>query len=230
MLNTLGWAHSEIGCHAVAAELNRAGTDLAREAVELGLVAGAPELYANAPEPLAQSSRPRPHRRGRGRAIAPINGSTRPTPIRGCAGSWSTHLLHPAFVSRPGTGHADEALALARQEAGAASRPRRASWIGRAHEQLGRILLLTDARDEAETELRTALTLAQGIEHPTWCGAHAACSPSSPGGTATATRPADRRPACGTPSMPSAHGFQAPISKGRSASWDSAPSRPDHGG
>jgi class 3 adenylate cyclase/tetratricopeptide (TPR) repeat protein len=48
LLNSLGWCCSEIGSHARASEYNRESTVLAREMVEMGLVPGAPELYANA--------------------------------------------------------------------------------------------------------------------------------------------------------------------------------------
>jgi len=48
LLNTVGWSYAELGCHAQAIEHNRMGTEIAQEMVKLGLVAGAPELYANA--------------------------------------------------------------------------------------------------------------------------------------------------------------------------------------
>ncbi len=48
LLNTLGWAHAEFGGHTRAADYNHMATDLARQMVEMGLVPGAPELYANA--------------------------------------------------------------------------------------------------------------------------------------------------------------------------------------
>jgi tetratricopeptide (TPR) repeat protein len=46
--NSLGWCLAEIGCHARASEHNRRSSEIAAEMVKRDLVAGAPELYANA--------------------------------------------------------------------------------------------------------------------------------------------------------------------------------------
>jgi tetratricopeptide (TPR) repeat protein len=48
LLNTLGWYFAECGAHGRASEFNTQGAELAREMLELGLVAAAPEIHSNA--------------------------------------------------------------------------------------------------------------------------------------------------------------------------------------
>ncbi len=166
LLNTLGWAHTEFGCHAIAAELNQGGTEIAREAVEMGLIAGAPELYANSAINLSRNLMALGRLDEAEAALEPIERQFQDDPDPWMRWRWSTHLVHHQARLALARGDADGALALARLEVTRALGTAAGKLIGRAHEQLGRILLFMDAREEAEIELRTALTLAQGLEYP----------------------------------------------------------------
>jgi len=166
MLNTMGWLHAEIGCHIHAVEFNRMGTDLAREIVDLGLVAGAPELYANAAINLAGNLIALGEAEAAAEQLQAIQEQYDTDEDPWMRWRWSLHLLDS--TARLALFRGDAELALDRVDAEiAATRKRRVDKIeARAYELRGRILLSMDQRAEAETSLREALDLSTRIEHP----------------------------------------------------------------
>jgi len=166
MLNTMGWCHAEIGCHSHAVEYNRMGTDLAREIVDLGLVAGAPELYANAAINLAGNLIALGEPNAAAEQVAAIQEQYDTDEDPWMRWRWSLHLQD--MKARLALQGGDAASALAHVEAElAGTRERKLHKIrARALELHGRILLTMDRRDEAKTSLSEALELATRIEHP----------------------------------------------------------------
>jgi tetratricopeptide (TPR) repeat protein len=167
LLNTMGWCHAEFGAHGRASEFNRRGEELAREIVESGAIAGAPELHANAAINLA------------GNYVAmgdPERASGLVLPI------WE-ELAEPGgdpwqrWRYSMHTTHAMARIALARQdpettvrltgeEHEAAHKNPAAKIQARSLELRGRAQLTMDERDAAEQTLREALDLAVRIEYP----------------------------------------------------------------
>jgi class 3 adenylate cyclase/tetratricopeptide (TPR) repeat protein len=170
LLNTLGWAYAEFGCHDQAAEFNRSGTLLAREAVDLGLIAGAPELYANSAINLAGNLIAFQRLDDAAEQLAPIQQQYDDDPDPWMRWRWSVHLLHQQARLALARGEPEQALALSRREVEAAQRAASQRLVCRARELCGRIHLAMDAREEAARELAAAADIASRIEHPsvTW--------------------------------------------------------------
>ncbi len=166
LLNTAGWAYSEFGCHERAAEYNRFATEMAREAVDLGLVAGAPELYANGAINLAGNWIALGRFDEAEQQLAPIQQQYDTDPDPWMRWRWSTHLFHHQARLALARGEPERALVYAEREASAALATTASKLVCRAHEMLGRIRLTMEAPEEAELELRTALTVAESIGHP----------------------------------------------------------------
>ena len=166
ILNTLGWAHAEIGAHEQAMHFNRAGTELAGELVELGLVPGAPELYANAAINLAGNLTALGRRDEAAERLAPIQRQLEGDPDPWMRWRWSVHLVHQQARLALARGDLDGALALAQRDLAGARAAHARKLECRALELLGRIQLLADAREEAARSLRAAHAVATAIEHP----------------------------------------------------------------
>jgi tetratricopeptide (TPR) repeat protein len=166
MLNTMGWCHAEIGCHSHAIEFNRMGTDMAREIVDLGLAAGAPELYANAAINLAGNLIGLGEPAAAAEQLAAIQEQHDSDDDPWMRWRWSLHLHDMTARLALLRGDADAALASVDSEI-AGTRGRTIRKIeARALELRGRILLTMDQRSEAETMLRQSLEIATRIEHP----------------------------------------------------------------
>jgi class 3 adenylate cyclase/tetratricopeptide (TPR) repeat protein len=166
LLNTLGWIHSEIGCYERAATFNRQGTELALEAVELGLVAGAPELYANAAINLSGNLLALGQIDESAEQLAPIQAQFENDPDPWMRWRWSTHLLHAKARLALAQGDPQGAFDLAHQELEAAGAAKARKLIARSHELIGRLHLELDDHDAAARALETALEISSGIEHP----------------------------------------------------------------
>lgn len=166
LLNTLGWAHAEIGCHERAAEFNLLGTELAREAVELGLVAGAPELHANAAINLAGDLLALGRPDEAAEQLAPIEALYENDSDPWMRWRWSTHLLHAQARLALSRGELEQALALAARGLEAAGRASGLKLIARAQELKGRLHLLMDDREAATLALLEAHAVSSRIEHP----------------------------------------------------------------
>ncbi len=170
LLNTLGWSYAELGCHSHAIEHNRMGTEIAREMVKLGLVAGAPELYANAAVNLAGNLTALGEIDAAAEQLAAIQEQHDTDDDPWMRWRWSLHLLDGLARVDLARGDAERALDRADAEiAGARERTAR-KLEARALELRGRILVFMDRREEAERSLREALAIATQIEHPpvTW--------------------------------------------------------------
>jgi class 3 adenylate cyclase len=166
LLNTLGWAYAEFGCHTQAAEYNRAATRIAREAVELGLIAGAPELYANGSVNLAGNLAALGRLDDAAEALAPIQQQYDDDPDPWMRWRWSVHLLNQQARLWLARGEPERALAVSAREIDAAASAGAHKLIARSQELRGRILLTMDERDDAEAELDAAVALSERIEHP----------------------------------------------------------------
>ncbi len=166
LLNTLGWSHAELGCHGHAIEHNRMGTEMAREMVELGLVAGAPELYANAAINLAGSLTALGEIEAAAEQLAAVEEQRDTDEDPWMRWRWSLHLQHA--LARVDLARADAERALERADAEiAGARVRFAQKLeARGLELRGRILVYMDRREEAERALREASAIATRIEHP----------------------------------------------------------------
>jgi tetratricopeptide (TPR) repeat protein len=166
LLNTLGWSYAELGCHSHAIEHNRMGTEIAREMVELGLVAGAPELYANAAINLAGNLTALGELDAAAEQLAAIQEQYDTDKDPWMRWRWSLHLQDA--LARVDLARGDAERALDRVDAEiAGARERFAQKIeARGLELRGRILVFMDRREEAENSLREALTIATRIEHP----------------------------------------------------------------
>jgi class 3 adenylate cyclase/tetratricopeptide (TPR) repeat protein len=166
VLNTLGWCYAEFGAHDRANEFNRRGEEMAREIVELQVVASAPELHANAMINLA------------GNYVAmgdPERAEALILPIREELSSpgdpwqrwrYSMHVNH-ALARVALTRHDPETVLRLTQEELEAARANPSRKIeARALELRGRALLTQDDRDAAEETLGQALAIAVAIEYP----------------------------------------------------------------
>jgi tetratricopeptide (TPR) repeat protein len=166
LLNTLGWSYAELGCHSLAIEHNRMGTEIAREMVKLGLVAGAPELYANAAINLAGNLTALGELDAAAEQLAAIQEQHDTDDDPWMRWRWALHLQDG--LARVDLARGDAERALDRVEAEIVeARERSAQKIeARALELRGRILVFMDRREEAENSLREALAITTRIEHP----------------------------------------------------------------
>jgi class 3 adenylate cyclase/tetratricopeptide (TPR) repeat protein len=170
LLNTVGWFYAELGCHSQAIEHNRKGTEIAREMVTLGLVAGAPELYANAAINLAGNLTALGDLDAAAEQLAAIQEQYDTDDDPWMRWRWSLHLHDALARVDLARGDAERALGRANAEI-AGARKRVARKIeARALELRGRILVFMDRREEAGAALREAHETAVRIEHPsiTW--------------------------------------------------------------
>jgi class 3 adenylate cyclase/tetratricopeptide (TPR) repeat protein len=166
MLNTMGWFHAEIGCHSHAIEYNRMGTELAAEIVKLGLVAGAPELYANGAINLAGNLLALGEPNAAGEQLASVHEQHATDPDPWMRWRWSLHLQDMSARLALFRGDADAALEQVAGEVTGAQERNVPKLEARALELQGRILLTMDRRDEAEASLREALAVTTRIQHP----------------------------------------------------------------
>jgi class 3 adenylate cyclase len=166
LLNTLGWSYAELGCHSRAIEHNRMGTEIAREMVKLGLVAGAPELYANAAINLAGNLTALGEIEAAADQLAAIQEQYDTDEDPWMRWRWSLHLQDALARVDLARGDAERALDRADAEIGGARERVARKVEARALELRGRILIFMDRREEAATSLREAYETSMRIEHP----------------------------------------------------------------
>jgi class 3 adenylate cyclase/tetratricopeptide (TPR) repeat protein len=166
LLNSLGWCYAEFNCHEVAAEYNRRGEELGREMVELDLVAGAPELHANAAINLANNFTALGEVERARDTLEPIQAALDEPGDPWQRWRYALHvhdgLARVALVQ----GDPERALALVDQELEGARFHGPVKLEARALELRGRALVAMDQRDDAGNALREALALARRIEYP----------------------------------------------------------------
>jgi class 3 adenylate cyclase/tetratricopeptide (TPR) repeat protein len=163
VLNTLGWCHAEAGDHLRAAELNRRSVELARELIELELVAGAPEIRGNASINLAINHLALGDAEAADAHLAPVREY-----VEGSGDPWmmwrySMHLWDVDGRLALACREPDRALALAETELEAARAHAVRKLEGRAQELRGRALLALDRRDEAEAALRKTIAISREL-------------------------------------------------------------------
>ena len=166
MLNTLGWVHAEFGCHRQAIEYNRLATEGARELVELDLVAGAPELYANAALNLAGNLSTLGETGAAAEQLARIEAQLEASEDPWMEWRYALHLDDAMARLHLVRGELDRGLERAERGLDGAARSDCAKLEARAQETRGRLLVAMDRREDAEAALQQALDLALTIEHP----------------------------------------------------------------
>jgi tetratricopeptide (TPR) repeat protein len=166
LLNTLGWSYAELGCHSRAIEYNRKGTEMASEMVKLGLVAGAPELYANAAINLAGNLTALGDLDAAAEQLSAIQEQHDTDDDPWMRWRWSLHLQDALARVDLARGDAERALDRVDVEAAGARQLTAQKLEARALELRGRILVFMDRREEAESSLRDALAIATRIEYP----------------------------------------------------------------
>ncbi|MCH8083812.1 MAG: AAA family ATPase [Myxococcales bacterium] len=170
LLDTVGWVYAELGCHSQAIEHNRMGTEIAREMVDLGLVAGAPELYANAAINLAGNLTALGELDAAAEQLAAIQEQHDTDKDPWMRWRWSLHLQDALARVDLARGDAERALDRVDAEIVGAHERIAKKIEARALELRGRILVFMDRREEAGAALRDAHKAAMRIEHPpiTW--------------------------------------------------------------
>lgn len=166
LLNTTGWAYAEFGCHTRAAEYNRKGTEVARQLVELGLVAGAPELYANASINLAGNLTALGDLDAAEAQLAPIQRDLAESDDPWMRWRYTLHLHDQLARIALARGDAEEAARLGELELAGARTTQSFKLQARALELCGRAQLVQDDRERAERSLAEAVEVARRIEHP----------------------------------------------------------------
>jgi tetratricopeptide (TPR) repeat protein len=166
LLNTLGFCHAEIGCHAEAAELNRRGERLGAEMVELGLVAGAPELFANGAANLAGNHIALGELDEALEHLEPLRLHLEKDDDPWMRWRYAMHVADAMARWHLARGEPERALELATDECAAARHHGTRKLEARALELMGRTLLHLDRRDDARREVAAAAALAGEIGYP----------------------------------------------------------------
>jgi tetratricopeptide (TPR) repeat protein len=163
LLNTLGWVHSEVNDYDGAREYNERGEVLASEMVKLELVAGAPELHANAASNLANDFTALGAPERAIDLLEPFDEEL------GQAGDpwqrwrWAPHIYDGLARARLAQGDPEAAIAWTDRELELARTHHAKKIEARGLELRGRALATMDLRDEAEQAIRASLKLAEAI-------------------------------------------------------------------
>jgi predicted ATPase/class 3 adenylate cyclase len=170
LLNTLGWYFAECGAHDRASEANAQSAELAREMVELGLVAAAPEIHCNAVINLACNRIALGDVDGGRELIEPIRADLNAPGDPWQRWRYGMHVSDALARAELSSGRPEQALALVDEELAAARRHLARKIEARALELRGRALVVLDRREEATRSLEAALEVARGLGYPpaTW--------------------------------------------------------------
>jgi tetratricopeptide (TPR) repeat protein len=170
LLNTLGWYFAECGAHDRASGANAQSAELAREMVELGLVAAAPEIHCNAVINLAGNHIALGDVDGGRELIEPIRANLNAPGDPWQRWRYGMHVSDALARAELSRGQPEQALALVDEEVAAARKHLARKVEARALELRGRALVVLDRRDEAARSLEAALEVARGIGYPpaTW--------------------------------------------------------------
>jgi tetratricopeptide (TPR) repeat protein len=170
LLNTLGWYFAECGAHGRASEANAQGAELAREMMELGLVADAPEIHGNATINLACNRIALGDVGGGRELLEPIRAKLNAPGDPWQRWRYGMHVSDALARAELSRGQPEQALALLDEELAAARKHLARKVEARALELQGRALVVLDRREEASRSLEAALEVARGIGYPpaTW--------------------------------------------------------------
>ncbi len=166
VLNTLGWCYAEFGAHDRASEFNRRGEEMAREIVELQVVASAPELHANAAINLAGNYVAMGDPERADALVLPIREELSKPGDPWQRWRYSMHVSHALARVALARHDPETVLRLTQEELDAARANPSRKIEARALELRGRALLMKDERDVAEETLHRALEIAVAIEYP----------------------------------------------------------------
>jgi tetratricopeptide (TPR) repeat protein len=170
LLNTLGWYFAECGAHRRASEANAQSAELAREMMELGLVADAPEIHGNATINLACNRIALGDVDGGRELIEPIQANLNAPGDPWQRWRYGMHVQDALARVELSRGQPEQALALLDEELAAARRHLARKVEARALELQGRVLVVLGRREEAAQSLEAALEVAREIGYPpaTW--------------------------------------------------------------
>ena len=166
LLNTVGWVHAEFGAYSRAAEFNRMGTQIAEEMVDLGLVPGAPELFANSAINLAGNLTALGDFHGAEELLERIESTAEHDEDPWQRWRYTPHLRHGQARLALARGEVDAAFELSIAEVAAARNAVAQKIEARALEFHSRVLLAQELRSDAARVAREALDIARRIEHP----------------------------------------------------------------
>jgi len=166
LLNTLGWLHSEVGAHERAAELNQLSAELGRELIDMGLVAGASEIFGNASLNLAGNRIARGELSAAAEAMGPVQEELSVPGDPWMRWRYGLHLLDAEARLALASGEAEQSLGLTERELEGARTHRSRKIEARALELHGRALVALDQRERADRTVRAALELATEIAYP----------------------------------------------------------------
>jgi tetratricopeptide (TPR) repeat protein len=170
LLNTLGWYFAECGAHGRASEANAQGAELAREMMELGLVADALEIHSNATINLACNRIALGDVDGGRELLEPIRANLNAPGDPWQRWRYGMHVSDALARVELCRGRPEQALALVDEEVAAARKHLARKVEARALELRGRALVVLERREEAARSLEAALEVARGIGYPpaTW--------------------------------------------------------------
>ena len=170
LLNSLGWCYGEMGCHGQAREFNEQARALADVMVELELVPGAPELYANASINLAGNCTASGDLDGALEHLDPIRAKLAVAGDPWMRWRYGLHVLDGLARVALAQRDPERAAVLAHEEIEGARRHRARKLETRALELRGRALIIGDRPREGQQTLREALQVATEIQYPpaTW--------------------------------------------------------------
>jgi class 3 adenylate cyclase len=174
ILNTLGWVYAEIGSFDIASRYNALSADLAREMLELGLVAGASEVFGNASINLAGSRLRLGDVDGADEALDPVRAELHESGDPWMRWRYSLHAANAEARIALTRGNLADALAHVDREIDESQRHEARKVEARALELRARILLAGDDREAAETARAAGLGIALEIGYlPVQWRAHA---------------------------------------------------------
>jgi tetratricopeptide (TPR) repeat protein len=166
LLNTLGWCFAEVGAYERARDFNQRSTDLGREMLELGLVAGADEVHGNAAINLAGNLIALGQLDAAHEVLDPIREGITTSRDPWMQWRYRLHLIDTLARLALSRNQPEQALQLALEEHEGARGHRSRKLEARALELAGRALLVLDRREEAEARVHAALELGRRIEYP----------------------------------------------------------------
>jgi class 3 adenylate cyclase len=166
LLNTLGWCFAEVGAYERARDFNQRSTDLGREMLELGLVAGADEVHGNAAINLAGNLISLGQLDAAHEVLDPIREGITTSRDPWMQWRYRLHLIDTLARLALSRNQPEQALQLALEEHEGARGHRSRKLEARALELAGRALLVLDRREEAEARVHAALELGRRIEYP----------------------------------------------------------------
>ncbi|MEN8183155.1 MAG: AAA family ATPase, partial [Myxococcota bacterium] len=169
MLNTLGWVHGEVGAHERAAEYNRRSVELAEEMLELGLVAGTPEIHGNASINLARNRIALGDVEGAEQELASVREDLGQQGDPWMRWRYSLHLADVEARLALARGDPEAALPHLEEELAGAREKGARKLVARALALRARVQIVLEDPEAAEASLREALPMARAIGHPPAC-------------------------------------------------------------